>query len=218
MNQFNRNIDSMESTNYTKRKMAPMWGTDKNTATAILPEQTIMPFAPVSNRPVPQFQNGRVIGVSDVKRGNQFQMFTENNNNNDNAKETILYGTLTRSKLSDTFFSNINMQSLQNMIRYQVYIVSNNEYKISEQSPNELLVIMRAVYLQFAKHLPYNIKGQVIELNKQVVDYILPKIISEIKQYIHYVRQLETLPNPLELPKNVSSSGTRTLASVTTTF
>ena len=63
MNQFNRNVDSMESTNYTKRKMAPMWGTDKNTATAILPEQTIMPFAPVNNRPVPQFQNGRVIGV-----------------------------------------------------------------------------------------------------------------------------------------------------------
>ena len=56
--------------------MAPMWGADGNQVTAITPESRIMPFAPVSNKPVPQFQNGRVIGVSDVKSGNQFQMYT----------------------------------------------------------------------------------------------------------------------------------------------
>jgi hypothetical protein len=220
MSQFNRisNVDAPGKADHVSRTMAPMWGSDGNPVTAISPEHTLMPFAAVSNKPVPQFQNGRVIGISDVKGGSQFKMFTENNNKCDNAKETILYGTLTRSPLSDTFFSKTNMKCLQNMLRYQVYVASGGEYQIGEQDNTSLQVIMRAMYLQYAKHLPYNIKDQVLELNRQVVEFSLPKIMSEIKQYIHYVRQLETLPNPIELPRNLSVKGTRTLASVTSTF
>lgn len=220
MSQFNQitNTDSPTKVNNFNRTMGPMWGSDGNPVTAITPEQALMPFASFSNTPVPQFQNGRVIGVSDIKSGNQFKMFTENNNNSDNAKETILYGTITRSPLSDSFFSKENMQAIQNMIRYQVYLASGGEYKIGEQDNTSLQVIMRAIYLQYAKHLPYNIKEQIYELNRQVVEFSLPKIMSEIKQYVHYVHQLETLPNPLELPKNLSVKGTRTLESVTSTF
>ena len=220
MSQFNRisNIDASGRAGRTNRNMAPMWGSDGNPVTAIAPEHTLMPFEAVSNKPVPQFQNGRVIGVSDVKGGNQFQMFTENNNKSDNAKETILYGTLTRSPLSDTFFSKDNMQRLQNMLRYQVYVSSGGEYQIGEQSSNELLVIMRAVYLQYAKHLPTGIPQQISELNRQVIEYILPKIMSEIKQYIFYIQDIQKLPTQIELPKNLSVKGTRTLASVSSIF
>lgn len=217
MSQFNR-ITNTDGPARAGRQMAPMWGADNNPVSAITLEHTLMPFASVSNQPVPQFQNGRVIGVSEVKGGNQFKMFTQNNNNCDNAKETILYGTITRSTLSDTFFSKANMQCLQNMLRYRVYVASGGEYQIGDQSPNELLIIQRAIFLQYAKHLPYNIKGQIRELNRQVIEFALPKVISEIKQYIFYIRDIETLPAQIPLPINVSSSGTRTLASVTTTF
>jgi len=217
MSQFNR-ITNIDAPSGAGRQMGPMWGADGNAVSALTPEQTLMPFAAVSNKPVPQFQNGRVIGVSDVKGGNQFKMFTQNNNNCDTAKETILYGTITRSTLSDTFFSDANMKCLQNMLRYKVYVSSGGEYQIGNQNNTDLQIIMRAIYLQYAKHLPYNIREQVSELNRQVIEFSLPKIMSEIKQYIHYVRQLETLPNPIELPRNVSSTGTRTLRSVTTTF
>ena len=200
------------------RQMAPMWGADNNPIRALTQEQTLMPYEAVSNKPIPQFQNGRVIGVSNVKNGNQFKMFTQNNNNSNTAKETILYGTITRSKLSDTFFSKENMKCLQNLLRYQVYIHSNGEYKIGNQNNTDLQIIMRAIYLQYAKHLPTNILEQVKELNNHVVQFSLPRIMSEIKQHIHYIQQLETLPNPLEHPRNVSSAGTRTLKSVTTTF
>jgi len=217
MSQFNR-ITNTDGPARAGRQMAPMWGADGIPVSAITPEHALMPFAEVSNQPVPQFQNGRVIGVSNVKGGNQFKMFTQNNNNCNNAKETILYGTLTRSKLSDAFFSKKNMENLQDNLRYRVYVASGGEYQIGKQNNTDLTIIMRAIYLQYAKHLPTNITGQIRELNRQVIEFALPKVMSEVKQYIHYVRQLETLPAQIPLPINVSSSGTRTLASVTTTF
>lgn len=216
MSQFNR-ITNTDAPGNAPRVMGPMWGSDGNQVCALTPEQTLLPFQAVSDAPIPQFQNGRVIGVSNVK-GDNFKMFTENNNNCNNAKETILYGTITRSILSDAFFSKKNMKNLQDMLRYRVYLASGGEYQIGEQNNNELLIIQRAVFLMYAKHMPTNITGQIRELNRQVIEYILPMIISEIKQYVHYSRQLETLPQLLELPRNLSVKGSRTLASVTSTF
>jgi hypothetical protein len=216
MSQFNR-ITNTDGPSSAGRQMAPMWGSDGNQVSAITPEHTLMPFAAVSNKPVPQFQNGRVIGVSNVK-GGSFKMYTENNNNCNNAKETILYGTLTRSTLSDAFFSKKNMENLQDNLRYRVYAASGGEFQIGKQNNNDLTIIMRSIFLMYAKHLPTNITEQIRELNRQVVEFSLPKIISEIKQFVHYSNQLEHLPSQIPLPINVSSTGTRTLASVTTTF
>lgn len=195
-----------------------MWGAKSSTYTALAPEYAAMPYQSISNAPVPQFKNGRVIGVSDSKRSQSFELFTENNNNGNLAKNTILYGTLTRSVLSDAFFSNKNMGVLQCMLKNRVYMASGGQYKIGNQNNNSLLVIMRAMYLQYAKHLPYNISGQIKELNRYVIEYSLPRIMTNIKQHIEYIRNLETLPAEIPLPINVSSAGTRTLKSVTTTF
>jgi hypothetical protein len=191
-----------------------MWGADNSPITAIKPEDS---YTTYDKRPVRQFQNGRVIGLQGT-RGDQFQMFTENNNRSNNAKDTILYGTLTRSPLSDAFFSDRNMENIQNMLRYRVFVNSRGKYKIGRQDNTELQVIMRAIYLQFAKHLPYEISGQINKLNRQVIDFCLPKVMSEVQQYLHYIQQLETMPSQIPLPINVSSAGTRTLKSVTTTF
>ena len=77
---------------------------------------------------------------------------------------------------------------------------------------------MRAMFLQYAKHMPTQLKEQVNELNRLVVEFAWPKVLSEVEQYIDYCKQLEMLPMPLDHPKNVSSAGTKTLSSVTTTF
>ena len=190
-----------------------MWGADNNQVTSLTQEQVLMPYASVSDQPIPQFQNGRVIGISG-QSGNQFQMFTENNNKCNNVKDTILYGTWTRSTLSDAYFSEKNMDNLQDMLRYQVYLASGGKYQIGKQNSTELIVVMRAVFLQYAKNLPDRITEQIVELNRQVIEYILPLIISEIKQWFHYSQQLETLPMPLELPRNLSNKGSRSLSSV----
>ena len=215
MSQFNRitNTDAPSSAGRSMPFMAPMWGADNNQVTSLTQEQVLMPYASVSDQPIPQFQNGRVIGISG-QSGNQFQMFTENNNKCNNVKDTILYGTWTRSTLSDAYFSENNMDNLQDMLRYQVYLASGGKYQIGKQNSTELIVVMRAVFLQYAKNLPDRITEQIVELNRQVIEYILPLIISEIKQWFHYSQQLETLPMPLELPRNLSNKGSRSLSSV----
>jgi hypothetical protein len=219
MSQFNRitNTDFPASSGGPPN-MAPMWGADGNQVSALSPEHTLMPYAEIDNKPISQFQNGRVIGVADTKTGKQFELFTENNNNCNNTKETILYGTLTRSTLSDTFFSKENMKILQNSLRYRVYAASGGEYVIGEQDNTELTIIMRSMYLMYSKNLPYNIKEQIQELNQQVINYILPKIVSEIKQWIFYTSDIQRLPQPIDLPRNLSNKGTRTLKSVVDTF
>lgn len=197
-------------------KIGKMWE-QNGVVSGISPEHNIMPFQQYENKLIPQTQNGRVNNLSQVK-GDKFNMFTANNNNDNTAKETILYGTISRSKLSDTFFSKENMAHLQDLLRYRVFIASKGKYKISNQDETELLIIQRAMFLQHSKNLPYNIKHQIEELNGYVIQFILPKIISEIKQWLYYSKDIQHLPTLMELPKNVSSAGTRNLPSVTTTF
>lgn len=165
----------------------------------------------------PQHQNGRVIDLS-TRENKDFPMFSSNNNNNDSFKSNALKHIHVQTKLSLVFFSEANMQRVQNMIRYNVYIKSDKQFVIAPQSAIELQIIMRAIYLQHAKNLDYNISEQVQELDDMIVNFSVPKIINEVIQYNGYLKQLEYLPIPEDRPVNMSSRGTRTLRSVTTTF
>lgn len=160
--------------------------------------------------------NGRVIDVR--KPTKPYQMFTQNNNCNDNFKNNALQHIQQKSPLSMTYFSEANMDRVQNMIRYQVWLGSNKRHIISKQSPIELEIIMRSIYLQHARNLPCKIGEQVHELNQMVVSWCVQQILSEVDQYVHYLDNLEKLPQELELPKNLSSAGSKTLRSVTSLF
>jgi hypothetical protein len=72
-------------------------------------------------------------------------------------------------------------------------------------------MIMRGMYLQYAKNNPFNIEGQINELNKLVIDWSVPRIISEIEQYQFYLKDISNLPIPLEKPLNMSSAGSKSL-------
>lgn len=160
--------------------------------------------------------NGRVIDV--YQKTKPYQMFTQNNNCDDNFKNVALQHIQTKSPLSVLFFSKANMKRIQNMIRYQVWLQSGKRHIIGEQSNIELEIVMRSIYLQHAKNLPCKLGEQVHELDQILVSWCVPKILSEVDQYVGYLQNLDTLPQEIELPKNLSSKGTKTLRSVTTTF
>ena len=63
-----------------------------------------------------------------------------------------------------------------------------------------------------------DLREQVLQLDKMVIEETVPKIISSIKQYIGYLYDVQQLPIPIDLPKNLSSRGTKMLNSVTSTF
>jgi len=163
-----------------------------------------------------QYQNGRVImnNTQNVKDMNMI----EGNKPNNNFQVESLYGIQETSKLNQLYFSKKNMDIIQNNIRYTVYVKTNKKHIIDKQSDIELQIIMRSMYLQHSPNLEYNYKEQLEYLNKLVVDWCVEKIIPQLEQYIGYLKEVEYMPMPIDLPVNLSSKGSRTLRSVTSTF
>ena len=102
--------------------------------------------------------------------------------------------------LSDAFFSAGNIQILQNGIRAGVYKRSNGMYVVGNQDCDELKIIMRSMFLQYAKNLPTDITGQIQELNKLVLDYAIKQVYGEAEGYMKYKRDVSTMYTPIPRP------------------
>jgi len=102
--------------------------------------------------------------------------------------------------LSRAFFSAENIQIIQNGLRAGVYNMSNHEIVIPPQSIDQLKIIMRSIYFQFAEHRLENVKGEIERLNKLVLDEIVPKVYGEAVGYLKYMQDQSSLVVPMELP------------------
>ena len=109
------------------------------------------------------------------------------------------------------FFSNKNVELIHNLIRYQVWLRSNKTHVIDKQSKTQLEIIMRSVYLQYAKNLDCNLRQQIDELNDIILEYAVKTILSEISMYLSYLERASSLPTPMEHPRNLSMKGDKTL-------
>ena len=140
-----------------------------------------------------------------------FSMFKEYNSSHKTFEDEALKGNTSSNHLSDLFFSMKNVEALQDGIRYQVYIKSGKTHVIDRQSITDLKIIMRSIYIEYARNLPYSILDQVKELNIKVLEYCVPKILQEIKMYLHYREDIVNPYNPIARSENTSSAGTKTL-------
>lgn len=116
--------------------------------------------------------------------------------------KVAMRGLYEETLLSDLFFSNININNIQRLIKYEVYNIS--ELFIDKQPENDLLDIMKSVYLQYKEHpkIPMNedeknqlkeeYKNEIDKLNRIVVDISVPIILSYIKQHLAYLRDIQT--------------------------
>lgn len=102
--------------------------------------------------------------------------------------------------LARVFFSAGNIQILQNGLRAGVYKLSGNKIVIPPQNIDQLKIVMRSTYLQYAEHLQDGITEQVERLNKIVWDYVVPTVYNEAIGYVKYMQDQSSLVMPLELP------------------
>ena len=165
-----------------------------------------------------ELNNGRVINIHDKTYKPVYMADEDSEIGNKNYKDNAVINIQAKTPLSDVFFSQANIDNLQNQIRYRLYLYSDNNYTIERQSDTELKIVMRSYFLQYGKFTKCRLREQIAELNELVIQYCVPYIYDQIKQYNSYIQDVETLPMPLEHPKNLSSKGTRNLRSVTTTF
>ena len=111
--------------------------------------------------------------------------------------------------LNKTFFSQKNIDMIQNAIINEVIKLSG--YKIQRQSDLQLQIIMRSIFLQYSRNNRCNIKEQIIELDKKVIEFSVDRIIVEINQYMNYKNTINKLPTPLTHPENLSNKGEKSL-------
>ena len=116
-----------------------------------------------------------------------------------------LAGILEDNLLSQVYFSSGNIQIIQNGLRAGVYEMSGErKIVIVPQNIDNLKIIMRSIYLQYAQHREdITITKQVEDLNKIVLDYVVPTVYNETIGYLKYIQDQSTLVQPLELPKMV---------------
>jgi hypothetical protein len=92
------------------------------------------------------------------------------------------------------------------------------------------MIVMRSIFLEYSRHpkliddtMSYQMKNALLKqytnevdrLNQLVVNETVPRIISGLQQYLDYLRDASTQPIPHQLPKSMSSAGTKTYRSVT---
>lgn len=130
--------------------------------------------------------------------------------------QSCLRGNLCETDLARAFYSRQNIDIIQNALRFKVWERSSKV--IDRQSDDELVIVMRATFLQRAKHLNTDISGQISELNNSVISKIIPSLLSEISGHILYLKDKFAGLSPLPPPINVNSAGLKSLPSVTQTF
>lgn len=111
-----------------------------------------------------------------------------------------LNGSWEWNVLAQVYFSAENIQIVQNGIRAGVYQMSKGKYNVPPQNIDNVKIIMRSIYMQYAEHYPKDITGQVERLNQLVLDYAVPNVFNEAVAYFKYVQDQSTLAVPMDRP------------------
>lgn len=110
--------------------------------------------------------------------------------------------------LSQIFYSDDNIEIINKLIVLRVYKETGGKIKIPFQSRDDLKVVMRWVYINYGRNLPFKIKEQIKDLNNIVVCQTVPNLISAANQYLDYIRDIEMPREPLPPPINASRDKT----------
>jgi len=126
----------------------------------------------------------------------------------DTYYRNALTGNWQNSILSATFFSDGNIQILQNGIRGGVHKGSNGRFLIGNQDVDALKMIMRSTFLQHSKNLPDKITEQVRQLNDMVLQYAVPQVLGEAIGYVKFKNDASMMYTPMIRPASTYHSNT----------
>jgi hypothetical protein len=147
--------------------------------------------------------NGRVNIIQEPSIDEKFKMQERiHSKNKATTYHEALCGTWEDNILSKLFFSAENIQIIQNGLRAGVYNMSQQQFVIPPQNMDNLKIIMRSTYLQYAEHYPDRITEQIERLNQIVLDYCIPSVYNECVAYLKYSQDQSSLVMPFERPLN----------------
>lgn len=143
--------------------------------------------------------NGK-INIMGPNISTKFSMMDKIPVNTNTNYQNVLTGNFERSRLSDAYFSKQNIQIIQNGIRKGVYDKSQQKILIDNQPEDQIVTVMRSMYLQNSKNLEINIAQQIEELNAHVLQYCINNIFNEAVAYLKYKEDASTMHRPMQHP------------------
>lgn len=155
-------------------------------------------------------RNSGRVNIMDNQNARSYPLYQDNKDTVE-YKNEALKGIQISSPLSQLFFCKKNVEDLHNMIRYNVWIISGKKHIIDRQSDVDLHVVMRSFYLQYSQNQNTHITQQIKQLNTMVLDWVIPKIMTQIEQYLSYKKDVSGVYKPMEREVNTSVQGTNTL-------
>ena len=132
------------------------------------------------------------------------------------------YATLARkmsnhkeSEVSKLYFSSKNIERIQKKIRREVYNHTQGKFRLDvDQDESDLQIVMNKINEEFNRHLPNNIIHQVKNLNNETMKYIMPDIITNLKQHYGYLKDISIPLEPIQRPMQVRTTNVQSLPSV----
>ena len=112
----------------------------------------------------------------------------------------VLTGTFERTRLSNAYFSQDNIQIIQNALRKGVYDKSNQKILIDQQPQDQIVTVMRSIFYQHSKNLDYNIPQQIQELNNYVINFCINTVFNEAVAYLKYKEDSSKMHIPMSAP------------------
>lgn len=103
------------------------------------------------------------------------------------------------------FFSDDNVDALQRRLRDEIR--ARTGMVIDRQSDEQLLIVMRYVYMQSARNVGG--AGEVRRLNDLVLREIVPQVGAGLAQYMAYLRDASTIAQPIPRGLATSVKGTK---------
>jgi hypothetical protein len=139
--------------------------------------------------PTPSHMSGETVPIGTVMRMDN--------------QETSIKGMLEDNAVNTVLFSPENMEALQDGIQYGVY--KRTGKRIGEQSPQELYMVIRSVMLQHANFQTSQeaVVEEVRRLNTKILLSCVDNVSSNVLQYVQYLKDIETLPTPMDRPSYV---------------
>ncbi len=112
----------------------------------------------------------------------------------------------TDTPLGLMFFSELNMNRIQRMIRQQ--FKDQTGIAIDYQNQGDVLTLMRMVYINNSRD-PWSqaLDQQLQTMNNAVVKTALGQIGTGVNQYIHYIRDISSPLQVNDLPVSTSTHG-----------
>jgi cellulase/cellobiase CelA1 len=101
----------------------------------------------------------------------KFSMMDKIPINTNTNYQNVLTGNFERSTLSDTYFSKQNIQIIQNGIRKGVYDKSRSQILVDNQPEDQIVTVMRAMYLQHSKNLETNNNDTGCPINNKIIEF-----------------------------------------------